>query len=62
MVGCDDDGLIVAPLEVAEDVAHHAIAILLAGMRGRRRHYDRLKMPYDATVDVETVEAYYKEI
>lgn len=62
MVGCDDDGLLVVPQEVTEEVAHHAIAILLADMRGRRRLYDRLKMAHDETVDVETVEAYYKDL
>ena len=35
------------------------IAILLADMIGRRKHYERLGMPMDETVDVETVQAYY---
>lgn len=62
IVGCDDDGVIVVPLEVAEEVALHARAILLADMRARRRLYDRLGMPSDPTVDVETVEAYYRQL
>lgn len=61
LVGCDDDGVVVVPLEVAEEVALHARAILLADMRARRRLYDRLGMPHDPTVDVETVEAYYRQ-
>jgi 4-hydroxy-4-methyl-2-oxoglutarate aldolase len=60
MVGCDDDGVVVVPQEVVEEVAGHAVAILVADMRGRRRLYERLKMAADETVDVETVEAYYK--
>ena len=60
MVGCDDDGVVVVPQEIAEEVAGHAVAILLADMRGRRRLYERLKMASDETVDVESVEAYYK--
>lgn len=59
IVGCDDDGVLVVPAEVAAEVAVHARAILLADMRSRRRHYDRLGMAPDATVDHETVEAYY---
>lgn len=59
IVGCDDDGVVVVPSEVAEEVAIHARAILLADMRSRRRHYQKLGLPQDATVDVEAVEAYY---
>ncbi len=61
IVGCDDDGVVVVPLEVAEEVAVHARAILLADMRGRRKLYERLGMTPDATVDYETVEAYYRQ-
>lgn len=59
IVGCDDDGVIVVPVEVAEEVAGHARAILLADMRSRRKHYENLGLPMDDTVDVDTVEAYY---
>ena len=59
MVGCDDDGIVVVPLEVAREVAVQARAILLADMRARRKHYERLGLPLDATVDYETVEAIY---
>jgi len=61
MVGCDDDGVIVVPLEVAEEVAVHARAVLLADMRSRRRLYEKLGMTPDETVDVEAVEAYYSQ-
>ncbi len=60
IVGCDDDGVLVVPLEIAEEVAVHARAILLADMRGRRTLYQRLGMPLDETVDYEAVEAYYR--
>ncbi len=62
IVGCDDDGIVVVPQEVAEEVAIHARAILLADMRARRRHYESLGMPIDATVDYEPIEAYYREL
>jgi len=61
IVGADDDGVIVVPIEIAEAVAVHARAILLGDMRARRRHYERLGMTPDATVDYETVEAYYRQ-
>ena len=59
IVGCDDDGVIVVPQDIAGDVARHARAILLADMRGRRELYERLGLPEDETVAVEQVEAYY---
>lgn len=59
MVGCDDDGIVVVPQEIAEDVAVHARAILLADMRSRRARYDKLGMAPDSTVDFDAVEAYY---
>jgi 4-hydroxy-4-methyl-2-oxoglutarate aldolase len=62
IVGCDDDGLIVVPVEVAREVAIHARAVLLADMRARRRHYERLGMPIDETVDFDAVERYYAEL
>lgn len=61
IVGCDDDGVIVVPQEVAAEVAVHAKAILLADMHARRKYYDRLGMPHDDTVDYEAVEAYYSQ-
>ncbi|HSV75312.1 MAG TPA: RraA family protein [Chthonomonadales bacterium] len=62
IVGCDDDGVVVVPLEVADEVATHARAILLADMRARRALYDRLGREPDATVDVEATEAWFARI
>jgi len=59
IVGCDDDGLVVVPLEVADEVATHAKAVLIADMKARRKHYERLGREPDYSVDYETVEAYY---
>lgn len=61
IVGADNDGVVVVPAEVAHEVAIHARAVLLADMRSRRKHYERLGMPMDATVDFEAVERYYAE-
>ena len=55
IVGCDDDGIVVVPIEVAEEVALHAKAVLLADMTARRRHYERLGLPLDETVDMCSV-------
>jgi len=62
IVGCDNDGIIVVPIEIAQEVATHARAVLLADMRARRKRYENLGMPVDATVDYESVEAYYKQL
>jgi regulator of RNase E activity RraA len=59
IVGCDDDGVIVVPLEIAAEVAVHARAILLADMRARGGLYRDLGMPPDDTVDAEAVERYF---
>jgi len=62
IVGCDDDGVLVLPAEIAADAARHARAILLADMAGRRKHYERLGLPLDETVDIETVQRYYEAL
>lgn len=61
IIGCDDDGLIVVPIEVAKEVAVHARAILIADMRARRKRYENLGMEPDETVDYEQIEAYYQQ-
>ena len=61
IVGCDGDGIVVVPIELAEEVAVHARAVLLADMRGRAELYKRLDMTPDETVDHETVAAYFSQ-
>jgi regulator of RNase E activity RraA len=62
IVGCDDDGVVVVPQEVAGEVAKHARAILLTDMHSRRKHYDALGIPVDSTVDYDSVDAYYQDV
>lgn len=62
MIRRDDDGVVVVPLEVAEEVATHAKAILLADMMARRNQYEKLGLPLDETVDTAALEAYYQEL
>lgn len=59
IVGVDDDGIVVVPLEVAHEVALHAKAVLLADMEARRKRYDKLGMAHDDSVDTAAVEKYY---
>jgi 4-hydroxy-4-methyl-2-oxoglutarate aldolase len=59
IVGCDGDGCIVVPAEVAEDVLQIAAGILLDDARKRRRLYERMGLPLDQTVAVEEMEAFY---
>jgi len=61
IVGCDDDGVVVVPQEIAAEAAVHARAILLADMRDRAKLYGRLGMSPDATIDFKTVEDYYRQ-
>lgn len=61
IVGVDGDGAVVVPQEVVEDVIRIAAAILVADARGRRRLFERLGMPFDESVDVEGMEAFYKD-
>ena len=59
IVGADDDGVVVVPAHIAQEVAVHARAILLADMASRRRHYENLGMRPDSSVDIDAIEAYY---
>ena len=62
MVGADDDGVVVVPIEVAEQVAIHARAILIADMRARSSLYEKIGRLADATVDFEAVESYFASL
>jgi 4-hydroxy-4-methyl-2-oxoglutarate aldolase len=62
IVGCDDDGIVVVPQEVAAIVATHAREVLLADMRKRRKHFIELGYPADDSVDVEKIERYYANL
>lgn len=60
LVGCDDDGVLVVPAEIAEEVGKIASDILIDDEKGRKRHYQRLGLPLDESVDIEALEAFYK--
>jgi 4-hydroxy-4-methyl-2-oxoglutarate aldolase len=62
IVGCDDDGIVVVPQDIAADVAYQARAILLADMYGRAKLYAQLGMEPDETIDYIKVEVYYDQL
>src|SRR5207248_57884 len=62
IVGCDWDGALVVPAEVAEDVLFFAAAIAIDDKRSRRRLYERLGKELDETVDWESCAEYYKDV
>jgi regulator of RNase E activity RraA len=59
IVGCDDDGVVVVPREVAAEVAVHARAVLLVDLECRSELYRQLGRPHDASVDIDAVQWYY---
>jgi regulator of RNase E activity RraA len=62
IVGCDDDGLVVVPIEIAKEAALHAKAVLIADMRSRGKRYEKLGMAPDASVDVPAIDKYYASL
>jgi 4-hydroxy-4-methyl-2-oxoglutarate aldolase len=62
IVGCDWDGVVVVPIEVAEDVLYFAASIAIADKKSRRSLYEKLGKAPDETVDWETVAEYFKDI
>jgi 4-hydroxy-4-methyl-2-oxoglutarate aldolase len=62
IVGCDWDGVIVVPLEVAEDVLCLSARIAVDDKKARRRLYDKLGKKPDETVDWEAAAEYFKDL
>lgn len=62
IVGCDWDGVIVVPLDVAEDVLCVAARIAVDDKKARRRLYDKLGRKPDETVDWEAAAEYFKDL
>lgn len=61
IVGCDGDGCLVVPQELARDVIIIAKGILIDDARKRRDLYKRNGFAPDETVDVEAMEAFYAD-
>jgi 4-hydroxy-4-methyl-2-oxoglutarate aldolase len=62
IVGCDWDGVVVVPVEVAEDVLYYAVKIAIDDKKSRRRIYDKLGKAPDESVDWESMAEYFKDI
>lgn len=62
IVGCDWDGVIVVPIEVAEDVLAISARIAIDDKKARRRLYDKLGRQPDETVDWESAAEYFKDV
>jgi regulator of RNase E activity RraA len=62
IVGCDWDGCVVVPIEVAEDVLAVAARIAVDDKKARRRLYDRLGRKPDETVDWEAAAEWFKDL
>src|SRR6476661_3564037 len=62
IIGCDWDGVLVVPIEIAEDVLAIAARIAVDDKKSRRRLYEKLRRPLDETVDWESAAEYYKDL
>ncbi len=62
IIGCDWDGVIVVPQEVAEEVLVFAARIAVDDKRKRRELYDKLGKPHDDTVDWEGAREFFRDL
>ncbi len=62
IVGCDWDGCLVVPIEVAEDVLVIAARIAVDDKKSRRRLYDQMGRKPDETVDWEGAAEWFKDL
>lgn len=62
IIGCDWDGVVVVPIEVAEDVLYFAARIAIDDKKSRRNLYKKLGKAPDETVNWEVVAEYFKDI
>jgi 4-hydroxy-4-methyl-2-oxoglutarate aldolase len=62
IIGCDWDGVVVVPIEVAEDVLYFAARIAIDDKKSRRNLYEKLGKEPDETVEWEAVAEYFKDI
>jgi regulator of RNase E activity RraA len=62
LVGCDGDGCVVVPGELAHDVIVVAKGILIDDAHKRRELYQRQGLPADETVDVEAMQRFYADV
>ena len=62
IVGCDWDGCVVIPIEVAEEVLAISARIAVDDKKSRRRLYERTGRKPDESVDWEAAAEYFKDL
>ena len=62
IVGCDWDGVIVVPIEVAEDVLVFAARIAVDDKQARERLYKKLGKEPDESVDWRSAAEYFEDL
>ena len=62
IVGCDWDGVVVVPIEIAEEVMAIAARIAVDDKKARRRLYEKTGRKPDDTVDWESAAEFYKDL
>jgi len=62
IVGCDWDGVVVVPIEAAEEALVIAARIAVDDKKGRRKLYDKLGKKPDETVDWEAAAEFFKDL
>jgi regulator of RNase E activity RraA len=62
IIGCDWDGALVVPIEIAEDVLAISARIAVDDKKARKRLYDKTGRKADETVDWEGAAEYYKDL
>jgi regulator of RNase E activity RraA len=62
IIGCDWDGVVVVPIEVAQDVLAIAARIAVDDKKSRRRLYEKLGKAPDETVDWESAAEWFKDL
>ena len=62
IIGCDWDGVLVVPIEIAEDVLAVAARIAVDDKKARRRLYEKTGRKPDETVDWEAAAAFYANL
>jgi regulator of RNase E activity RraA len=62
IIGCDWDGALVVPIEIAQDVLAISARIAVDDKKARRRLYDKTGRKPDETVDWQSAAEYYKDV
>lgn len=62
IIGCDWDGVVVVPIEVAEEVLYFAAKIAIDDKKSRSNTYKKLGKAPDETIDWEGAAEYFKDI